>query len=405
MKRINLFLAYAPEDATYREKIGKHLSILKTNGFINDFCLSEVLPGSDSDLSIRTLMNDAKIILLLISSDFLASDECRRLEDLAFSIKMRNDAIVIPVLLRPCIYDESYDKLQILPDNKKPISDTNAWSDEDAALTNIAERIKQLVVKIRADEKPIFSNKTTSENAFEKTESITESKPTSPNNSRKRIVGIAVLSLIGLLAFLLWPSSNSSSFPKKRVTTQQDISNATIKPSTTKPTLQPVTHSTPKLINTNWKEASKKLKSIGITSHNIKEVVSCDFKPGTVMKQNPTTASPIKEGETVSVQIAVAPKRISAAPISGGGKLISLKNGGKYSQNAWAIKNTNVEFSLEGTSCSRADITVDHPLGGTQKHSLRAGQKKNNSRFFGVGTIKVYFSTNDPNARLKLKIW
>lgn len=396
MKGINLFLAYAPEDAEYRDQIGKHLSVLKSNGFLNEYCISEVLAGSDADLSIRRMMNDAKIILLLISSDFLASDECRKLEDLAFSMKLRNDAIVIPVLLRPCLYDESYNQLQILPDNKKAISDRNAWNNEDAAFANVAERIKQLVVKIQEKESSLNNNPNPDQ--LIPPTSISD-KSSSSSSNWKTIAGLLAVGLIGIMVFMMWQSNNSK--PTRPITESPIQKDQPAKEEVKEPTKVKV----PNLVKSNWRSVKQRLVASGIT--NIREVskVYCDIKPGTVVHQIPDGGTQVSPDETLTVTIAEAPKRIKAAAISGGGKLVSLTNRRNFSKAALAFKNTNVEFSLEGTKCSVGDVTVEHPLGGTQKHSIRAGQKKNNTRFFGLGNIKVYFSSNDPKAVLKVRIW
>jgi len=399
MKGINLFLAYAPEDAEYREQIGNHLTVLKDRGFLNEYCISEVLAGCDSDLSILKMMNEAKIILLLISSDFLASDECRKLEDLAFSMKMRNDAIVIPVLLRPCMYDESYNDLQILPDNKKAISDRKAWHDVDEALANVAERIKQLVVKIQSGDDDLTLAASSTQTSTSQDQS---SSPTSvPFINRKIMLGFLGIGLFALAAFFFWPTSNNRTSASPTVERKVTKKENDIK----KIAATPVKKAVPNLTKSNWRNVKQKLVKAGFTNFREEKIVSCDVKAGTVMNQKPSAGSKIQMDDIITVAIAETPKRIKAAPISGGNKLVTIRSGRKYSQNAWAIRNTNVEFSLEGTKCSKGDITVEHPLGGTQKHSIKAGQKKNNTRFFGAGRIDVYFSSNDPSAVLKVRIW
>lgn len=414
MKAINLFVAYAPEDKEYRDKLGSHLSTLKEKGFLNEYCISEVLAGSDSDLEIRTMINKAQIILLLISSDFLASEDCRRLEDLAFSMKMRNDAVVVPVLLRSCMYDESYNQLQILPDNKKPISDKTAWADEDAALTNVAERIKQLVIKIRAEDPQALANTAHTTSTTGTVISNEANSTTSTATSAipwKVISGVLALGLL-VSFFFFRPSKTTPAqerVEKNPVETDIGVTekDPKVTPGLSTPTTPPkeVTFETPDLVNLSWGQAVARLKQAGIEKYRRKDSGNCKEKPELVLGQKPKAGEMIKEGEEVVVLVNKTPRRIAASPISGGGKLRTLTNGGRYTQNAWAIKNTNVEFSLEGTECSLGSVTIDHPLGGTTKHTLKAGQLKSNSRFFGVGTIKIYFSTQDPRARLKLKVW
>jgi len=258
MKGINLFLAYAPEDAEYREQIGNHLTVLKDRGFLNEYCISEVLAGCDSDLSILKMMNEAKIILLLISSDFLASDECRKLENLAFNMKMRNDAIVIPVLLRPCMYDESYNDLQILPDNKKAISDRKAWHDVDEALANVAERIKQLVVKIQSGDDDLTLAASSTQTSTSQDQS---SSPTSV------------------------PFINRKTVERKVTKKENDIK---------KIAATPVKKAVPNLTKSNWRNVKQKLVKAGFTNFREEKIVSCDVKAGTVMNQKPSAGSKIQ---------------------------------------------------------------------------------------------------------------
>lgn len=393
-KGINLFLAYAPEDKDYREKIGKHLSVLKERGFLNEFCLSEVTPGANADLEIRTMMNQAKIILLLISSDFLASEECQRLEDLAFSMKMRNDAVVVPVLLRPCLYDESYHQLEILPGGKKPISDTNAWGSEDEALTRVAERIKDLVVKIRTAEapSPVAETQATTSPAASIPNSTAPEKP----SYQKAFVILPLLLLVGLIFFGI-------SYLSKRSNKTIPIQEATI---TLVDTLaaESALIKVPDFRGKSWSEVSQKLTELGIV--NVERVASssCSQKPGQIVNQRPKPGTEMAKDAELKLEIISSPKRIKA-PSIGRENLKILKNGQRTRKAAWAFKNTGVAFSLSGTECTKGKITVDHPLGGTKIHYLKAGQEGSNSRFFGLGDITVTFSSDDPAARLSVRIY
>jgi hypothetical protein len=403
MKPINLFVAFAPEDAEYRDKMGKHLSTLRERGFINEFCISEITPGSDSDLSIRTLMNQAKIILLLISADFLASDSCRRFEDLAFSMQMRNDAIVIPVLLRSCLYDESYNKLQILPDNKKPISDKLAWGNEDAAFTNVTERIKQLVVKLRAQGQP----------------ETKISEPVIPPNktSKRKIPIVPIVAIIGLLVVLLiwqpWTDSSNSSSDRQvnppvseRVPPNRE---ETIEEATPieEPKPAPEKIIMPPLKGISLSEALSRLRDMGVAAGQIQQEVKvyCDQRPGIVLDQRPVSGQEYQPGASVKLQVTGEPRPINPPSIGRQGDQKILSNGGRYSSNAWALKNTVVLFSLGGTECSTGKIEISHALAGTETINLKAGQQHKIEKFFGAGSIGVRFTGNDSAAKLRVTIY
>jgi hypothetical protein len=84
----------------------------------------------------------ADIILLLISASFIASTYC-------WSIEMRKaEAKAIPVILRPCRWDTTpFAKLQSAPKNAKPVT---SWSDQDAALDDVADKIQRIIKELRS---------------------------------------------------------------------------------------------------------------------------------------------------------------------------------------------------------------------------------------------------------------
>src|SRR5262249_10559694 len=79
--------------------------------------------------------------LLLISSDFLASDYCYDVE-VKTAMKRHDDgeARVMPVILRPVDWKGApFGKLQALPKDARPVTD---WSNRDEAFLDIAQGIR-----------------------------------------------------------------------------------------------------------------------------------------------------------------------------------------------------------------------------------------------------------------------
>ena len=76
-------------------------------------------------------------------------------------------AVVIPVLLRPCVTGNAdFMELQGLPKNLKPVT---KWTNKDEAFTNIAKDIRDVANKIRTEgihSLPLHRSKTTSERLF-----------------------------------------------------------------------------------------------------------------------------------------------------------------------------------------------------------------------------------------------
>src|SRR5690349_19543664 len=79
-KPLELFYSYAHKDETLRDQLNTHLSILQREQYISVWHDREISAGSVWAEEIDTHLKSARIILLLVSSDFLASDYCYSIE-------------------------------------------------------------------------------------------------------------------------------------------------------------------------------------------------------------------------------------------------------------------------------------------------------------------------------------
>ena len=75
-----VFISYSHTDENYRKELEKHLSVLKRNGYIDTWTDRELIAGENWGTQIAKEIEEAKIILLLVSSDFLASNYCYDIE-------------------------------------------------------------------------------------------------------------------------------------------------------------------------------------------------------------------------------------------------------------------------------------------------------------------------------------
>ncbi len=98
-----VFISYSHQDEPYRKDLEKHLAVLRRNAYIDTWTDRKIIPGEEWNKSISQELLSAKIILLLISADFLASDFCYDVE-MKTAVQRHNDkeAIVIPIILRFC---------------------------------------------------------------------------------------------------------------------------------------------------------------------------------------------------------------------------------------------------------------------------------------------------------------
>jgi len=141
---------------TLRKELDKHLSTLKDHNIISTWTDSDIGPGTEWEPQIREKLNNAQIILLLISANFTASEFCRRVEmGLAIKRHKANTARVIPIILRPVLWEiMPFSELQVLPlfSDNRPRAVTS-WPQRDDAWKNIVLGIKDIADDLEQKEK------------------------------------------------------------------------------------------------------------------------------------------------------------------------------------------------------------------------------------------------------------
>ena len=147
-KALTVFFSYASEDEKLVKELEKQLALLKRQERITGWFSRNVGAGEETEEEIVTHLNQAQIILLLISPDFLASEQHWKTEVLlAIQKHEAKEARVIPILLRPTDDWKSalFGKLQALPRNEKAVI---SWSIRDEALAEVARGIREAVEKL-----------------------------------------------------------------------------------------------------------------------------------------------------------------------------------------------------------------------------------------------------------------
>lgn len=151
---VKVFLAYAEEDDKIKDKLVRSLAVpIKRSKKIEAFdVLSVANPDDESKDIIRKKLYEADLILLLVSDNFMVSDECADIEAIAMQRRAAGEARVIPIRLSPF---EGYEELEFakiaglpnVPNKAKFISE---WSSNelDTVLTHVAGGIVQVVNKM-----------------------------------------------------------------------------------------------------------------------------------------------------------------------------------------------------------------------------------------------------------------
>jgi hypothetical protein len=146
---IEVFFSYSDRDRDLRDKLETHLAILKRKGVIRGWHEGEIGAGEEWDKSIREHLEAAKMVLLLVSADFLASDFCYE-EQMRRAIQRhkQGEARVIPVILDACDWEwegAPFRDLLPLPSNRKPVT---SWTNQSEAFTDIAKGIRKQVEQL-----------------------------------------------------------------------------------------------------------------------------------------------------------------------------------------------------------------------------------------------------------------
>jgi formylglycine-generating enzyme required for sulfatase activity len=145
---LNTFIIYAREDKDALLELKKQLIPLERSRQISVWYDGEIVPGEEWEKRIKTQLETADIILLLLSSDFFASDYIEK-EELraALARHERAEAVVAPVIVRHCLWQAhpEIEKLQVLPDNAFPVYSKKNWDSPDEAFANVADGIARMV--------------------------------------------------------------------------------------------------------------------------------------------------------------------------------------------------------------------------------------------------------------------
>src|SRR3954470_1358357 len=77
---VEVFFSYSHKDESLRKRLEEHLSILRRQGIISGWHDRMIGAGQEWKGEIDRRLDSARIILLLISPSFLASDYCYDVE-------------------------------------------------------------------------------------------------------------------------------------------------------------------------------------------------------------------------------------------------------------------------------------------------------------------------------------
>lgn len=147
---IKLFISYCHKDEELISKFMNHISPLKNNGLIKEWIDRKIKTGEDFQENIDNALENAEIICLMISDNFLASSACIKEKNDALNLKNSKGIRVIPIILSPCAWTEHTELSELLatPTDGKPITkfddQNDGWLDVITWIKPVCQSINQI---------------------------------------------------------------------------------------------------------------------------------------------------------------------------------------------------------------------------------------------------------------------
>ena len=139
--KIQVFFSYAHEDEAVCEELIHCLKPLREEGVISEWYDRQIAAGEDWRKEIDANLARAKIVVLMISPDFLESGYCMGVElKQALEHHWQRRCRIVPVVLRKCDWSKTlFGSFQALPKNATPILD---WPKRAEALASVSDGIR-----------------------------------------------------------------------------------------------------------------------------------------------------------------------------------------------------------------------------------------------------------------------
>jgi hypothetical protein len=168
---ISLVFSYSHVDEALRNELEKHLSPLKRMGKITTWHDRRIVPGQEFERQIDHYFSEADIILLLISSDFIASDYCYQVEMThALERHKRGEAVVIPVILRECAWHPlPFGSIMAATIDGKPVT---KFASHDEGYVQVVDAVSRAIASMEAKKPQQTTHVHSTALAFKTTDTI-----------------------------------------------------------------------------------------------------------------------------------------------------------------------------------------------------------------------------------------
>jgi hypothetical protein len=145
---LEVFVSYASEDEAMMQGLLKHLSGLEAEGLITALHNRSITPGAEWEKEGAENLRKSRIILLLVSPDFMASKFIHeKVLSAALERHRRGEARVIPVLIKPFdLGTGPLAQLQPVPRDDKPIV---MYRPADTGFAEVSKELRKVIAEIK----------------------------------------------------------------------------------------------------------------------------------------------------------------------------------------------------------------------------------------------------------------
>lgn len=149
-----LFISYAHEDEDYKNQLVEHLEGLTQQGVIASWHDGQLVAGQQWNEEIVRSLNEARVVLLLISPSFISSGYISKVELAQAGERYeKGEVSVIPVLIRNVhaweskpLGNRTLGSFQAVPRNSQFVVD---WPNRDAAFAEIVAEVEKAVEALK----------------------------------------------------------------------------------------------------------------------------------------------------------------------------------------------------------------------------------------------------------------
>lgn len=157
MPQTNITIFYAPEDQKHFDEFAKHLKAYSSKHTgLNIQHEGKILASQDTKTAIQTMLNNAQIVILLLSIDLESSNTYNLYRQTILTLHKQNKIVVLPIRLREYHWQGSdWDNLTPSPPsfidhNGKNYQCVTDYDTPDTAFTKVIDDVDKLIADLQA---------------------------------------------------------------------------------------------------------------------------------------------------------------------------------------------------------------------------------------------------------------